>query len=304
MSPTRTILITVAACTATCLVGTVPSGAGTSAPSARSSSAALSGCRPAVRFMARHFPARPRSRNHWLPLLPGTVTVVRGRAEGDDGRMHPHTIVSQVSRVTKIIHGVRSRVVFERDFQDGVLQESELAFEAEDRSGRVWNLGEYPEEYVRGRLDGAPSTWIAGLRHARAGLGMRAFPRLGSPAYLQGIAPTVGFYDCAKVASFQRRVCVPVRCFRQVLVIREWAPTDPGGGVQLKYYARRVGAIRVGQLGGGSSAEELHLVRHGRMSAAALARVDRAVLAQDHRGYRVSPRVYGRTQQARLRCHS
>jgi hypothetical protein len=252
----------------------------------------------------RHFPAQPRSRNHWLSLVPGTLAVLKGRAEGDDGRMHPHTIVSQVSRITKVIHGVRTRVVFERDFQNGVLQESELAFEADDHRGRVWNLGEYPEEYAHHRLDGAPDTWISGLRRARAGVGMRAHPRAGTPSYLQGIAPAVGFYDCARVGSFQRRVCIPMRCFRHVLVIREWAPNDPGGGVQLKYYARHVGAIRVGQSGGGSSAEELHLVRHGMMRAAALARVDRAVLRQDQRGYRVSPRLYGRTLPARHGCGS
>ena len=300
MTPTRTALTAVIACTAACLVATVP------ASQARTSSnrSALPGCRPAARFAAAHFPAHPVSHNRWLSLVPGTVTVLRGRAEGDDGKMHPHRIVSQVSRVTKVLDGVRTRVVFERDFQNGVLQESELAFEAEDRRGRVWNVGEYPEQWSHHRLDGAPDTWIAGLRRARAGLGMRAVPRVGTPAYLQGIAPAVEFHDCARVASIRHRLCLPARCFGHVLVIREWAPNDPEGGVQLKFYAHHVGAIRVGQLGGGSSAEELHVVHHARLSAAALARVDRAVLRQDRRGYHVSPHLYGRTRHAQGHCAS
>lgn len=304
MSRSRITLVAVTACVAAGLVAFEGPTAAPGATTATKHASALPGCRAAMRFAAANFPERPRHRNRWLPLAPGTVTVLHGRAEGDDGAMHPHTIVSQISGVTKVIHGVRTRVVFERDFQDGVLQESELAFEAEDQRGRVWNLGEYPEEYVHHHLDGAPSTWIAGLHHAQAGLGMHAHPRAGTPAYLQGKALPVGFFDCARVGAFQRRLCVPAHCFRHVLVVREWAPTDPGGGVQLKFYARGVGAIRVGQLGGGNSAEELHLVRRAIMRAEALTRVDRAVLRQDRRGYRVNPHLYGRTRPAHRGCCS
>ncbi len=251
-------------------------------------------CGPAAHFSAHHFPRRPKIDNKWLPLKPGANTVLRGTVRGDDGELHQHSIVATVTDLTKKINGVRTLVVFERDFDDGQLQESELAFEAQDRAGRVWNVGEYPAEYEDGELAGAPSTWMAGIAHATAGLGMLAHPRLHTRAYLQGLAPEVDFFDCAKVAKTHQHVCVRVGCFNNVLVVDEWAPLEPEGGHQLKYYAPRVGAIKVGAVGG-ANAEVLTLVRTGKLGVNALAQVRAQVIAQDRRGYRVSKDVYAHT---------
>jgi hypothetical protein len=220
---------------------------------------------------------------------------------GDDGKLHPHKIISTVSSVTKRLNGITTLVVYERDYEDGELQESELAFAAQDKRGVVWNVGEYPEEYSDGQLDGAPSTWIAGLDGARAGVSMLAYPSIGRRAYLQGVAPSVDFRDCGKVSQPGRRICGPIRCYNDVLVIDEWAPLEPEGGHQLKYYARGVGVIQVGA-SGGVNQEVLKLTSHTRLSRAALAAIDRRVLAQDRRGYRVSKDVYSRTSPARLLC--
>jgi hypothetical protein len=53
------------------------------------------------------------------------------------------------------------------------------------------------------------------------------------------------------------------------------------------------------EFAGGGEQEELELVSVSRLSAGDRAAVDRAVLAIDRRGYRVSPGVYGRTAPAR-----
>lgn len=261
------------------------------APVAKAPSTA---CGPAPHFVARHFPGRPKIDNKWLPLKPGASTVLRGTVVGDDGELHQHSILATVSDLTKVINGVRSLVVFEQDIDNGQLQESELAFEAQDRAGRVWNVGEYPEEYEDGTLSGAPSTWIAGIAHATAGIGMLAHPRLHTASYTQGRAPAVDFFDCAKVVKTHQRVCVPVGCFNDVLVIDESAPLAPEDGHQLKYYAPRVGPIKVGAVGG-ANAEVLQLVRTSILSAHALAQIRAKVIAQDRRGYRVSKTVYART---------
>src|SRR6266487_3396612 len=199
-------------------------------------------CGPAAHFSAHHFPRRPKIDNKWLPLKPGANTVLRGTVRGDDGELHQHSIVATVTDLTKKINGVRTLVVFERDFDDGQLQESELAFEAQDRAGRVWNVGEYPEEYEDGALAGAPSTWMAGIAHATAGLGMLAHPRLHARAYLQGLAPEVDFFDCAKVAKTHQHVCVRVGCFNNVLVVDEWAPLEPED-----HQVHPVGQAKLGQ---------------------------------------------------------
>ena len=259
---------------------------GTSAAKPRS--AAIQNCGPIQRFDRHRFPRHPRIDNRWLPLAPGMRSVLSGTVRGDDGKLHAHRIVSTVSGVTKVLNGVRTLVVFERDYQDGKLQDSELAFEAQDVRGYVWNVGEYPEEYENGRLAGAPSTWIAGIAGARAGIGMLAHPHVGAPAYLQGMAPSVDFRDCARVASKRHGL----------LAVDEWAPLDPEGGHQLKYYTRGIGPVRVGALGG-TNPEVLRLTARVRLDRAALRRVNTAVMKQDRRGYRVSRDVYARTAPAR-----
>ncbi|HEY3089870.1 MAG TPA: hypothetical protein VGJ59_17605 [Jatrophihabitantaceae bacterium] len=253
-------------------------------------------CGPVAQFSAHHFPQRPEIDNRWLPLVPWTNTELRGTVRSDDGKLHQHSIVATVTDLTKVIDGVRTLVVFERDLDNGQLQESELAFEAQDRSGRVWNVGEYPEEYEDGQLAGAPSTWIAGIAGARAGIGMLGHPRLHTTAYEQGRAPTVGFFDCGKVTKTRQQVCVPVGCFGNVIVIDEWAPLEPEGGHQLKYYAPHIGTIKVGAVGG-DTPEVLTLVKIGKLGGAALAKIRAQVIAQDRRGYRVSKKVYGLTPQ-------
>ncbi len=253
-------------------------------------------CTPSAHFIARNFPHYPRVDNKWFPLLPGTNFVVDGTVVDGTGT-HRHRIVTTVTDLTKTINGVRTVVVFDLDFDDGELQESELAFMAQDNSGRVWNLGEYPEEYTDGQLVGAPSTWIAGTAGGRAGVGMQAVPKEGTAAYLQAVAPKVDFRDCAQVVKTAQRVCVPVRCFDKVLVIDEWAPLDPEGGHQLKYYAPGVGNIKVGAVGG-DTPEVLELTQWKVLSGNDLAAVRRQALTQDRRGYQVSPKVYGRTQPA------
>jgi hypothetical protein len=199
------------------------------------------------------------------------------------------------------LNGITSLVVYERDYEDGVLQEAELAFVAQDERGVVWNVGEYPEEYSDGVLDGAPSTWIAGIHGARAGVSMLAKPSVGRRAYLQGLALSVDFRDCGKVVRLGGRLCVPVGCYHDVLTVDEWAPLEPDGGHQLKYYARGVGVIRVGAAGG-INQEVLKLTSRTRLSRAALAAIDKRVLAQDRRGYRISKDVYRHTSRARLLC--
>ncbi len=272
------------------LLPLVTAGAvGTTAAAAAGATSAS--CTSVAAFNPAHFPAVPRIVNRFLPLVPGTNFVLSGNVREDDGLLHPHTIVTTVMDLTKVIDGVRALGVVDRDFGDGQLQESELAFEAQDGSGRVWNVGEYPEEYQKGRLAGAPSTWIAGIAGAVPGIGMLARPQLGTPSYLQGYSAAIDFFDCAKVAKVHQRTCVPAGCFDDVLVTNEWAPLDPAGGHQLKYYAPGVGTVRVGAVGG-TNAEVVDLRSVQVLSPTAFAAIRKQVIAQDKRGYHVSKDVY------------
>lgn len=235
--------------------------------------------------------------NKWNPLPPGAQYIFEGRSNRGQGR-RPHRVIFTVTDLTKMINGVRTRVLWDRDINGGELLEGELAFHAQDDDGNVWNLGEYPEEYERGEPVRAPDTWIAGLDGARAGILMRASPRVGTPSYLQGRAPRIDFADRARVLKTGERDCVPLGCFEDVLVTDETNPLEPNDGHQRKYYAAGVGNIRAANGPGGKERETLVLVKVRRLSRRALAAVRRQALKLDKRAYAVRKSLYGRTPPA------
>jgi len=237
------------------------------------------------------FPAVPRVDNRFRPFLPGMEYVLDGSVLGPDGSRHAHRIETIVTQLTKLVDGVTTVVVFERDFQDGTMTESELALLAQDRQGAVWNLGEYPEVYDLGQLLGAPSAWISGVAGSRAGMEMVARPRVGDPPFQEGLAPAVGFKDCAVVYQSGQRVCVGGQCYDGVLVVDEFAPLNRREGHQRKYYAPNVGTIKVGAVGG-ADPEVLELTRAVHLCQPELVAAQELALAQDTRGYRVATDLF------------
>jgi hypothetical protein len=235
--------------------------------------------------------------NKWLPLKPGTQFVYEGSSIVDE-RRESHRVVFTVTDLTKVVEGVSTVVGWDRDYSADELVEAELVFFAQDNDGNVWQMGQYPEEYEHGKLVDAP-TWIAGLKGARAGIAIRAEPRVGAPSYSQGYAPRpISYVDHGKVFRTGQRTCVPVRCYGDVLVTEEFEPNKPGA-YQLKYYSPIVGNVRVGWRGPKEDEKEkLVLVDLVHLNQAALAKVRAQALELEKRAYRVSKDVYGKTPPA------
>jgi F0F1-type ATP synthase membrane subunit c/vacuolar-type H+-ATPase subunit K len=236
--------------------------------------------------------------NQWMPLVPGTQLSYLGYINEEDGRVE-HRVVTTVTDLTKTIDGVPTVVVLDRDYNDDQLVEAELAFQAQDDTGTVWSLGEYPEEWEEGKFTGAPDTWIAGVAGARPGILMRAEPRVGTPQYLQGWAPAIHFDDTARVLRTGQRTCVPVRCYDNVLVTDEWNPSEPGAH-QRKFYAPQVGNVRADFAGAQEKEKEtLSLVKVAHLDRHGLAVIHQQALALDKHAYTAARKVYQRTPPAR-----
>ena len=235
--------------------------------------------------------------NEWLPLEPGTRYVYEGTTIDDEGAAVPHRVVINVTDLTKVIGGVRTLITWDLDYSDGELVEAELAHWAQDRDGTVWHLGQYPEEYEAGKFVAAPA-WIHGFEDARAGIAMKAEPRLGTRSYSQGWGPAVSWTDRGQVDQMGQASCVPAGCYEDVLVIAETSREEPGAH-QLKYYARGVGNIRVGWRGAGETTKEtLELQKVERLDSAAMAEVRAKAREQERQGNQRSPSVYARTPPA------
>jgi hypothetical protein len=238
--------------------------------------------------------------NQWLPLKPGTQLIYKGSAipEGEKTRVK-RRVVSTVTDLSKWIDGVRTLVIWERDYTAGKLGESEIAFFAQEKAGNVWLLGEYPEEYENSKVVDAP-TWISGQKGARAGIAMLANPKVGTPDYAQGFAPPpVEFKDRARVYKKGQKTCVPVKCYEDVLVIEEFEKGVPGV-FHLKYYAPNVGLVKVGWRGANEVEKEtLALVKRQQLSSKELAKARKSALKLDKRAYKRSADVYGKTPPAK-----
>lgn len=247
-------------------------------------------------FDRDNFTNPTRIDNRYLPFKPGTVLTDEGSAYEGKKRVQ-HSQVLTVTDLTKVIDGVRTVAVWTQYFNEGKFAEDELAFYAQDDIGNVWYFGEYPEEFDGGKFTGAPDTWFSGLEDAKPGIFMRAAPAAGQPAYLQGFAPAIEFADHAKVYQTGQSTCVPVGCYRNVLVTEEWNPDEPGR-FQLKYYAAGIGEVRVGWRGSKETEKEvLALSKVEHLTGAALAKARQAALKLEERAYKVS-KVYQQTPPA------
>ena len=160
--------------------------------------------------------------------MPGTTFTLTGTANRGGGG-NAHQVVFTVTELTKMVNGVRTVVLWDRDIQEGVLVEEELAFWAQDDSGNVWLMGEYPEEHEGNKVS-APSTWLAGNQGSAPGILMRADPKLNTSQYEQGDAPSVEFLDLAKVFAVDQQHLRAGRHVRRRPGHRRVGPEQPAAG--------------------------------------------------------------------------
>ena len=247
-------------------------------------------------FDSKNFDRSTHIDNQWFPLKPGTRFVYEGFTI-EDSKSVPHRVVFTVTDLTKVIGGVRTVVAWDQDYSAGRLEETEIVFFAQDKDGNVWHLGQYPEVYENGKFVEAPA-WIHGIQDGKAGIMMKADPRLGTPSYSEGWAPSVPWTDRGVVYQVGQKTCVPLKCYEDVLVIDETSKEELGVH-HLKYYARGVGYVRVGWRGEGDQTQEtLELVKVEQLGPQALAEARAAALELEKRAYKISKKVYAHTSPA------
>jgi hypothetical protein len=247
-------------------------------------------------FNPKNF-SNPTTVNHkFFPLKPGLMLASEGRAKDAEGDEEARRLEFTTTGLTKMIGDINTVVVKIDDYADGELVESELAFYAQDNDGNVWFFGEYPEEYEDGNFLGAKA-WIHGIQEAKAGLLIKATPAVGEASYFEGWGPAVEWNDFAKVVAVGKEDCVPVGCYKDVVVIEEGSLGEKGS-VQIKSYAPGVGNFRTGWKGEDATQEELQLVEFVNLDADALAKVNAQALELEKHAYEISD-VYKQTPPAK-----
>ncbi len=232
--------------------------------------------------------------NKWYPLVPGTQLVFDGITLEDGDDEVPHRVIFTVTDLTKVIAGIETVVIWDEDYAEGELVETEIAFFAQDDDGNVWLMGEYPEEFEDGVLDKTPA-WIHGVDGAQAGILVPGNPQEGTDSFAQGWAPAVEWTDRGIIFEVGSETCVPVDCYEDVLIIDEFNPEEPGI-FQVKYYAPGIGNVEIGFKGNDPSGETLELVEYKVLSEAELADARAAALGLEERAYELVPETYGSTE--------
>lgn len=182
--------------------------------------------------------------NPWLPLVPGTTFVYEVEEDGE-------LVLGEVTVTcdTRIVQGVTTTVVFDREWVDGVLAESTFDWFAQDLDGNVWYFGEDTQELDEdGNVISTEGSWEAGVDGAVAGIVMLADPAAGL-SYQQEYAADVA-EDRARILRVDAPASIGMGDYAECLKIKEWTPLSPGA-LEHKYYAPGVGLVQIVHVSGG-----------------------------------------------------
>jgi hypothetical protein len=152
-----------------------------------------------------------------------------------------------VLRQTLTVKGVITRIVEEREFQNGRLIEvSKNYFAISRKNNSVFYFGEDVDIFdLNGNLISHEGSWRAGRNGAREGLIMPGIVLLGA-RYAQELAPPVAM-DRAQVVGVDQTFQTPAGLFNGVIETKETTPLEPSAK-DTKRYAPGVGLIQDGDL--------------------------------------------------------
>ncbi|MHC4606775.1 MAG: PepSY domain-containing protein [Planctomycetota bacterium] len=179
----------------------------------------------------------PTGRSPYFILEPGYCLVLEGM-EGDTKIQLIITILDE----TKVVDGVTTRVLEERESEDGELVEISRNFVAiSNRTTDVYYFGEEVDMYKDGKVVSHEGEWLSGEDGAVFGLLMPANPLLGSK-YYQEVAPGAAM-DRAKIESLTDTVKTPAGTFEDCVRVRETTPLEPGVK-EYKWHRKGIGLIQ------------------------------------------------------------
>jgi hypothetical protein len=184
-------------------------------------------------------------RSQYFVMEPG----FRITLEGDNTKVEI-TVLEEM----KVVNGVNTRVVEEREWKDGKLYEVAKNYFAMCESTKdVFYFGEDVEFYENGKVVKNDGSWHAGEGGNRPGLIMPGSPQVGMK-YYQEIAPGVAM-DRAEIVSISETCKTPAGTFSNCLRIKEGTALDPGEA-EFKMHAPGIGLVRD---------EDIVLTRHGKI---------------------------------------
>ena len=176
-------------------------------------------------------------KNSYFILEPGYQVILEGEEEGEKLQL-----VMLVLNETKIINGVETRVVEEKETEGGNLVEvSRNYFAICMPTNNAIYFGEDVDMYKDSKIVSHEGAWLAGENGSKAGVVMPGKVEVGLK-YYQEIAPGIA-EDRAKIVSVNDTLETPAGMFSQVLKTEETNPLKPGEK-EFKSYAPGIGLVQ------------------------------------------------------------
>jgi hypothetical protein len=173
--------------------------------------------------------------NAYWPMRPGTTWHYVERGGGEVAR-----VKVLVTHRTKVINGIKARVVHDVVRVDGEVVEDTRDWYAQDTGGNVWYLGENTKEYEDGEVVSTEGSWQHGRDGGQAGVVVPARPRSGC-SYREEFLPGKA-EDRAEVLSTRESLQTPTGLYERVLHTANTTPLQPEI-LENKFYARGVGPV-------------------------------------------------------------
>jgi hypothetical protein len=171
-------------------------------------------------------------RNRFFILEPGYQLVLESSEE---------KVVITVLNETKTIGSIETRIVEEREEENGQLKEVSRNFFAICKEhGDVFYFGEEVDDYKDGRIVSHSGAWRADEKDSKAGIIMPGTVLLGARHY-QEIAPNA--MDRAEIISDNVTMETPAGTFKHCIKVEETSGLDPNDKCY-KTYAPGVGLIQ------------------------------------------------------------
>ena len=182
-------------------------------------------------------------RNPYFVLEPGFQLVL----EGGDTKLQI-TVLDE----TKMVDGVNTRVVEEKEWKDGKLHEiARNYFAICPQTKDVFYFGEDVEFYENDKVVKREGSWLAGVNGNKAGLMMPGTPK-SNMKYYQELAPGVAM-DRAEIETLTETCKTPAGTFSGCMKVKETSAIELLAK-EYKYHAPGIGLVRD---------DELRLVKHG-----------------------------------------
>jgi hypothetical protein len=154
------------------------------------------------------------SSNPYFPIEVGKQWILEGGGE---------RVQITVLDETKVVAGVTTRVIEEREWEGGEMKEVSRNFFAQAADGTVCYFGEDVEMYKDGELVSREGEWNAGDPGSQPGIIMPANPTVGMKFQME-VAPGAG--DEGLIVAVGETATVPAGTFPRTIRVREIDPKD------------------------------------------------------------------------------